>query len=128
MHRAKLQQALLKRISRDIIHLGRKAEFVKAIRAEGVTVNFTDGTSIKADVVIRADGIKSVRVFKHPCYVPKSTNMSQKIRHAFVPGHELTWLGDVVLRSTFDYSLVEDIKEIPQDSSHFVRPYCPLIL
>jgi 2-polyprenyl-6-methoxyphenol hydroxylase-like FAD-dependent oxidoreductase len=88
MHRAKLQQALLKRISRHIIHLGRKAESVKAIRAEGVTVNFTDGTSIKADVVIGADGIKSVRGFKHPYYVPKSTNMSQK---------ELTWLGDIVL-------------------------------
>ncbi|KAL2796552.1 hypothetical protein BJX66DRAFT_323870 [Aspergillus keveii] len=103
-HRAKLQQALLKRISRHIIHLGRKAESVKAIRAEGVTVNFTDGTSIKADVVIGADGIKS------------------KIRYAFVPAHELTWLGDVVLRSTFDYSLVEDIREIPQDSSHFSGP------
>ncbi|KAJ0420943.1 hypothetical protein BJY00DRAFT_312611 [Aspergillus carlsbadensis] len=104
MHRAKLQQALLKRVSRDIIHLGKKAESVKAVREEGVTVKFTDGTSLEADVVIGADGIKS------------------KIREVFVPGHELTWLGDVVLRSTFDYSLVEDIKEIPQDSSHFSGP------
>ncbi|KAL2840789.1 hypothetical protein BJY01DRAFT_249856 [Aspergillus pseudoustus] len=104
MHRAKLQQALLKRVSRDIIHLGKKADSVKVIREEGVTVKFTDGTSIKADVVIGADGIKS------------------KIRHAFVPDHQLTWLGEVVLRSTFDYSLVEDIKEIPQDSSHFSGP------
>jgi len=44
----------------------------------------------------------------------------QNIRKALVPDHELVWAGDVIIRSAFDYSLVEDLKEIPQDSSHFV--------
>lgn len=61
MHRAKLQKALLKHVPRQLISLGKKAIAVNAIREDGVTVTFTDGTTIKADVVIGADGIKSVR-------------------------------------------------------------------
>ncbi|KAL4869938.1 hypothetical protein BDV12DRAFT_195942 [Aspergillus spectabilis] len=60
MHRAKLQQALLKRIPQGIINLGKKVESVMAVRETGATVTFTDGTSIQADLVIGADGIKSV--------------------------------------------------------------------
>ncbi|KAL4880253.1 hypothetical protein BJY04DRAFT_219256 [Aspergillus karnatakaensis] len=59
MHRAKLQQALLKRVPSGVIHLGKKVEAVTVVREKGATVTFTDGTSIEADVVVGADGIKS---------------------------------------------------------------------
>ena len=59
MQRAKLQQALLKHLPSEILHLGKKAESVNVDEA-GVTVTFEDKTSVKADIVIGADGIKSV--------------------------------------------------------------------
>lgn len=60
MHRAKLQQALLKKIPEGVVHLNKKAESIEADRNQGATVTFTDGTTIKADILVGADGIKSV--------------------------------------------------------------------
>lgn len=60
MHRAKLQRALLEKIPSEMIHLNKKAENVEADRKRGGKVTFTDGTTIKADIIIGADGIKSV--------------------------------------------------------------------
>lgn len=45
----------------------------------------------------------------------------QKVRAAFVPNHKLKWTGKVFARSTFDASLVEGIKDLPADSTHWVR-------
>ncbi|EXJ77329.1 hypothetical protein A1O3_09555 [Capronia epimyces CBS 606.96] len=104
MHRAKLQKALLAHIPPKAIHLGKKAVNVEVDRSSGATVTFSDGTRVHADILIGADGIRS------------------GVRGVFVPNHELVWNGDVVLRSTFDYSLVEDLKDIPQNSSHFTGP------
>ncbi|KAL5333094.1 hypothetical protein BJX70DRAFT_79349 [Aspergillus crustosus] len=104
MHRATLQQALLRRVPRDVIHLGKKVDHVKVAREQGATVTFTDGTSMYRGRCC------------HRC------RWNQMLRQAFVSNHELTWLGDVVLRSTFDYSAVEDIKEIHQDSSNSSGP------
>ena len=61
MHRAKLQQSLLHNLSPDILHLGKKAISAE-VSTTGARVVFEDGTSITADVVIGADGIKSVSV------------------------------------------------------------------
>jgi len=55
-----------------------------------------------------------------PMWLRAGLTMWKTVRQTFVPDHTLLWTGDVVIRSAFDYSLVEDIKEIPQDSSHFV--------
>jgi len=60
MHRANLQKALLAHIPRDAIHLGKKALKIDVDRLEGVTVTFSDDSTIHADVLIGADGIKSV--------------------------------------------------------------------
>ncbi|KAL3704855.1 hypothetical protein TMatcc_008527 [Talaromyces marneffei ATCC 18224] len=94
MHHAKLQKAML----------SKKVSTVTVVRERGVTVTFEHGTTISTDVVIGADGIKS------------------RVRRSFVPDHKLNWLGDVVLRTTFDYYVITDIKEIPQNSSHFSGP------
>lgn len=59
MHRAKLQKALLKHLPADILHLGKQAVSAQ-VDEHGATVFFADKTSVKADIVIGADGIKSV--------------------------------------------------------------------
>lgn len=64
-HRAHLHQALLKHVPRDIIHLGKKV--VRAeVRDERVVVFFADGTSAEGDVLIGADGIRSVSTYITP--------------------------------------------------------------
>jgi len=60
MHRANLQKALLKKLPVEILHLRKKFAGV-VVDEVGVTVTFEDHTSITADVVIGADGIKSVQ-------------------------------------------------------------------
>ncbi|EXJ86837.1 hypothetical protein A1O3_03791 [Capronia epimyces CBS 606.96] len=103
MHRARLQQGLLKHVAPHVIHLGKKVASVAAHRDQGATVTFSDGSTINTDVVIGADGIKS------------------KVRQSFVPNHTLSWTGDVVFRTVFNYSLVEDIPNLPQNSTHFTN-------
>lgn len=60
IHRADLQKALLNKLPPSIIHLKKRVIGVDASNKEEVTVYFEDSTSIKADLVIGADGIKSV--------------------------------------------------------------------
>ncbi len=62
MHRAKLQKSLLKKLPAGILHLRKKAVSVQ-VDEKGATVFFEDNTSIRADIVVGADGIKSVRIF-----------------------------------------------------------------
>jgi salicylate hydroxylase len=59
-HRAHLQQALLAHIPKDIIHLGKKISSVDADAKKGVALKFGDGTTATADLLIGADGIRSV--------------------------------------------------------------------
>lgn len=59
-HRGHLQQALLKHIPRDIIHLKKKLVAATANARDGVTMEFGDGSTATADMMIGADGIWSV--------------------------------------------------------------------
>jgi salicylate hydroxylase len=56
LHRADLHGALLSLVDR--VHLGKRCVGVTP-SAGGVTVSFADGTSVEADVVLGADGIRS---------------------------------------------------------------------
>lgn len=59
-HRGHLQQALLKHVPRDNINLKKKLVFAKVDPETGVEMHFQDGTIAKADLLIGADGIRSV--------------------------------------------------------------------
>ena len=59
IHRGDLQRVLCGAISARRVHLGRCCLAVKP-HSDGVDLTFTDGSSIRADVVIGADGIHSV--------------------------------------------------------------------
>lgn len=59
-HRGHLQQALLKHIPRDTIHLKKKLVSATATAQDGVKMEFQDGSVATADLLIGADGINSV--------------------------------------------------------------------
>ena len=58
IHRGRLQQVLLEEIDQKKIHLNKKL-ITLVQNNQKVTLNFEDGFSTEADVVIGADGIKS---------------------------------------------------------------------
>ncbi len=58
-HRAHLHQALLENAPKNIIHLGKKL-LTAEVDVDGVSLGFEDGTSVKADLVLGADGLRSV--------------------------------------------------------------------
>jgi salicylate hydroxylase len=69
MHRARLQEALLHELPSDIIYVGKRCVCVEVVAdGSGATVMFEDGTSVTADLVVSADGIKSVgQLFGNNC-------------------------------------------------------------
>ncbi|EXJ77442.1 hypothetical protein A1O3_09668 [Capronia epimyces CBS 606.96] len=108
-HRAHLHEALLEYVDRRTIHLNkavRSAEVEGEADGDGVRLFFDDGTSVRGDILIGADGLRS------------------KVRAAFRPQHSLHWTGRTLFRSTFDAELVEGglIPDLPPDSTHWWGP------
>ncbi|KAJ5683511.1 hypothetical protein N7462_006676 [Penicillium macrosclerotiorum] len=58
LRRANFLDALVNLIPPDIVHFGKRLDSL-AETADGVQLHFDDGTSVRADVVIGCDGIKS---------------------------------------------------------------------
>lgn len=58
--RTKLQSALLAHVPDGVIKLSKKLEKIVDLGDAGVELTFTDGTSETADLVVGADGIRSV--------------------------------------------------------------------
>lgn len=58
--RTKLQSALLSHVNPDTIQLSRKLHRMVDKGSEGVELQFKDGTVVEADLVVGADGIRSV--------------------------------------------------------------------
>lgn len=73
------------------------------IQGEGVDVEFEDTTTINADLLVGADGIRSA------------------VRGFFVPDFELKWSGMVAYRSAFDIKLLDHVKDLPEDTTQWVR-------
>ncbi|KAH8775917.1 monooxygenase [Hyaloscypha finlandica] len=103
-HRGHLQQALLKHIPSEIIHLKKKLVSASVDPRDGVQMRFQDGSTATADLLIGADGIRS------------------GVRTAFVPDFELEWSGHTAFRGIFNASLVDSIQGVPLDSTHWWGP------
>lgn len=90
MHRGDLHSALLSLLPPEIVHLDKKLKGFEQ-NDTGVTLNFTDGTTAKADAMVGADGVHSV-----------------VRRHLF--GDEApTYTGRIAYRSTFPRSRLGDL-------------------
>jgi len=101
-----LQEALLEYLPRDIIHLNKRVVDVQIKGDKGVDVEFADATTIHADLLVGADGIHS------------------SVRGFFVPDFELKWSGLIAYRSAFDVKLLDNVKDLPEDTTQWVRkPY-----
>lgn len=57
--RAHLQESLLENVERERVHLGKRFDSVK-VNGEGVEISFKDGSVVRADVLLGADGLRSV--------------------------------------------------------------------
>ncbi|TRM56097.1 hypothetical protein BD626DRAFT_621173 [Schizophyllum amplum] len=99
IERYKLQDALLSQVPRDLIQLSKKLTKLSETPA-GVKLDFADGTSAGPfDLVVGADGIRSV-----------------VRQHAF-PEHKLSYTGKVAYRTLIPQSAVAHIKGIPPAST-----------
>lgn len=58
--RTKLQSALLAHVPPEVIRLSKKLEKIVDLGDEGIELSFADGTSATADLVVGADGIRSI--------------------------------------------------------------------
>lgn len=58
-HRGHLHSALLKHVNSQSIHLNKKATRAEASE-DGISLHFDDGSSAHGDILIGADGIRSV--------------------------------------------------------------------
>lgn len=69
--RTALQSALLAHIKPGVIQLSKKLAKIVDKGTEGVELSFKDGTVATADLVVGADGIRSVRwkPLTHPLYL-----------------------------------------------------------
>lgn len=106
-HRAHLQQVLVEALPGDVeLRLGAKlAETsVDPGSADPVTLNFEDGSSEVADLLIAGDGVYS------------------KIRSTYVPDAEVKWLGMIAFRAAFDAALVQGIEGLPADAVRWSGP------
>ena len=107
-HRAHLQRALIDSLPEKVKLELKKRVVGVVVRSEseredgGVVISFEDGTTAEADLLIGADGIHS------------------KVRKVFVPEHELKWTGWVAFRSAFDASVMNDVKDLPDDAIFWV--------
>lgn len=100
-YRPYLQETLLEYLPREIIHLKKRVIDVK-IQNEGVDVEFADTSTIHADLLIGADGIRSA------------------VRGLFVPNFELKWSGLIAYRSAFDVKLLDGVEDLPEDTTQWV--------
>ncbi|RPD60746.1 salicylate hydroxylase, partial [Lentinus tigrinus ALCF2SS1-6] len=102
--RARLQQALLKVAPKERIHLQKRLVQVNVHPSGEVNLDFEDGFSTDVDLVVGADGIRSV------------------VRHAAFPSHTIAYSGRVGYRSIFPISLVKSIPGIPLETLFWLGP------
>lgn len=100
-YRPHLQETILDYLPREVIHLNKRVVDVK-VQERGVDVEFEDTTTIHADLLVGADGIRSA------------------VRGYFVPDFELKWSGLIAYRSAFDVKLLDHVEDLPEDTTQWV--------
>ncbi|GAA5899113.1 hypothetical protein JCM6882_004620 [Rhodosporidiobolus microsporus] len=110
--RYRLQQALLKTAPPERIHLKKRLTSLENLPSNEVKLAFEDGFSTVVDLVVGADGIRSV------------------VRNAVFPNHTITYSGKIGYRTIFPISHLAHIPDLPRktlfwhgpDTSLFTTP------
>ncbi|KAI1843029.1 hypothetical protein JX266_010718 [Neoarthrinium moseri] len=89
--RTALQSALLAHVKPGVIQLSKKLTSIVDRGEEGVELNFSDGTNVMADLVVGADGIRSV------------------VRDSAWPSYELKFTGTTIWRTLLPWDAVKDL-------------------
>lgn len=91
--RTKLQAALLAHVPDGIIQLGKRATALQDLGVGGVRLSFADGTTSTVDLVVGADGIRSV------------------VRDAAWSNYQLRFTGTTIWRALIPWDSVKDLDE-----------------
>jgi salicylate hydroxylase len=100
--RTKLQSALLSHIKPGTIRLSKKLIRMVDSGAAGVELYFKDGSSTVADLVVGADGIRSVRKSYR-------SQLSQMVRDTAWPDYEIKFTGTTIWRTLLPWDDVKDL-------------------
>ncbi|KAJ5259631.1 hypothetical protein N7478_012612 [Penicillium angulare] len=92
--RTRLQSALLARVLPDTIVYNKKLVSLESVPDGGVRLNFKDGTEVIPDLVVGADGIRSI------------------VRRILFPNHELHFTGNTAWRVLIQKSSLTHIPDV----------------
>lgn len=119
--RTTLQKSLVQELPADIPVQAKKRLVKYEDTAEGaLTLFFEDGTTTEVDLLIGADGLRSVSILlllSHRISLPLL--FLQAVRTQAFPAHELTFSGQVGFRTLVPVSLVKDILPDLPDATIF---------
>ncbi|KAL4904016.1 hypothetical protein BDW74DRAFT_179106 [Aspergillus multicolor] len=94
--RTRLQAALLERVPEGTIQFGKKLVEIEELgQGQGVRLGFQDGTEATADLVVGADGIRSI------------------VRRTLYPDHHLHVTGNTAFRVLIPLSSIAHVKDFP---------------
>ncbi|OAL56510.1 putative monooxygenase [Pyrenochaeta sp. DS3sAY3a] len=94
--RTKLQSTLLSHVREGIIQLSKRLVHLEDLGDDGVKLIFGDGTSATADLVVGADGIRSVTT-------------PHVVRDKVWPNYELKFTGTTIWRALVPWNIVQDL-------------------
>ncbi|OKL61015.1 hypothetical protein UA08_03110 [Talaromyces atroroseus] len=97
--RTRLQSALLARVPAEIIEYGKRVVSLDNLEEGGVRVKFKDETEVVVDLVVGADGIRSI------------------VRRILFPDHQLHFTGNTAWRVLVPKSSLAHIPDITQTTA-----------
>ncbi|KAL1879471.1 hypothetical protein Plec18167_003926 [Paecilomyces lecythidis] len=104
VRRTRLQSALLKHVPEGLIQLNKQLVSLENLQDGGVRLLFGDGTSDIADLVIGADGIRSV------------------VREHAFPDHKIKFTGTTIWRVLIPKSSISHIPDVSESTSWWHGP------
>ncbi|OAL26876.1 hypothetical protein AYO20_09909 [Fonsecaea nubica] len=104
VRRTRLQSALIKQVAPGVIRLNKRLVALKNLPQGGVSLRFEDGFETTADLVVGADGIRSV------------------VRDSIFPDHRIKFTGTTIWRTLIPISAVAHQPDLNSGTSWWYGP------